>query len=230
MLSADREALEQQKRFKELLSRHEGGARFTNLQAVQQQLCTVFFPNFPMLLQAPAVQSPKGLEIPIFGLEVAINTQAMAGALKAGLRHVHILLPSGPTTRARDGSTFVRKILPLKLAEVLNNLQQQHLHYLREAMVITVRTPPHLVFVLAEVRKTLATAGYSVACWFLDVRGCTPADVGDHWQAISQAKAATEAVGIFGGNQRLLHALQGRGAFVSICAVQVHPGKRSIIY
>ena len=21
------------------------------------------------------------------------------------------------------------------------------------------------------------------ACWFLDVRGCTPADVGDHWQA-----------------------------------------------
>lgn len=28
--------------------------------------------------------------------------------------------------------------------------------------VITVRTPPHLVFVLAEVRKTLATAGYAV--------------------------------------------------------------------
>lgn len=226
LLSDDPEALEQQKRLKGLLARHEGGAKFISLEAVQRQLLSVFFADFPMLLQAPSVRSPNGLEIPIFGLEVSANNTQVSGALKAGVRHVHILLPSGPTTRASDGSTFVRKILPLKLAEVLNNLQQQHLHYLREAMVITVRTPPHLVFVLAEVRKTLATAGYSVACWFLDVRGCTPADVGDHWQAISQAKAPSEAVGIFGGNQRLLQAIHRRGAFVSICAVKVHPGKR----
>eukprot|EP00435_Cladocopium_sp_Y103_P045912 s1296_g13.t1 len=196
LLSDDPEALEQQKRLKGLLSRHEGGAKFISLEAVQRQLLSVFFADFPMLLQAPSVRSPTGLEVPIFGLEVSANNTQVSGALKAGVRHVHILLPSGPTTRASDGSTFVRKILPLKLAEVLNNLQQQHLHYLREAMVITVRTPPHLVFVLAEVRKTLATAGYSVACWFLDVRGCTPADVGDHWQAISQAKAPAEAAAV----------------------------------
>eukprot|EP00913_Durusdinium_trenchii_P007663 g7200.t1 len=194
LLSIDPEALQQQKRLKALLARHEGGAKFTNLEAVVRQLFTIFFKDFPVLLQAPSLPTPYGWQIPIFGLEVgANNTQAMAGALKSGLRHVHILLPSGPTTRATDGSTFVRKILPLKLAEVLNNLQQKHLHYLREAMVITVRTPPHLVFVLAEVRKTLATAGYAVACWFLDVRGCTPADIGEHWQAISAAKAPSEA-------------------------------------
>eukprot|EP00435_Cladocopium_sp_Y103_P043311 s1296_g12.t1 len=35
-----------------------------------------------------------------------------------------------------------------------------------------------------------------------------------------------QAVGIFGGNQRLLQAINGRGAFVAICAVKVHPGKR----
>ena len=33
-------------------------------------------------------------------------------------------------------------------------------------------------------------------------------------EAISQAKGPNEVVGIFGGNQRLLQALSGRGAFV----------------
>ena len=36
----------------------------------------------------------------------------------------------------------------------------------------------------------ISTSGFPVstrACWFLDVRGCTPADVGDHWQANSFA-------------------------------------------
>jgi len=230
LLSLDPEALAQQQRLKGLLARHEGGAKFTSLEAVVRQLFSVFFDDFPRVLQAPYLAAACGplRMMPIFGLEVgANNTQAMAGSLKAGLRHVHIVLPSGPTTKATDGSTFVRKILPLKLAEVLNNLQRQHLHYLREAMVITVRTPPHLVFVLAEVRKTLATAGYTVACWFLDVRGCTPADVGEHWKAVSQAKAPTEAVGLFGGNARLFSAVQAvKAAPVSICAVKVHPGKR----
>ncbi|CAJ1435314.1 unnamed protein product, partial [Effrenium voratum] len=227
MLSMDPEALEQQARLKALLARHEGGAKFTSLQAVVRQLFTVFFEDFPTLLQAPGLPAPDRSLMPILGLEVnANNTQAMASALKAGLRHVHIVLPSGPTTRASDGSAFVRKILPLKLAEVLNNLQRQHLHYLREAMVITVRTPPHLVFVLAEVRKTLATAGYTVACWFLDVRGCAN-DVAEHWQAISQAKAPNESLGLFGGSARLLNLVQAAGgAPVSICAVKVHPGKR----
>lgn len=29
------------------------------------------------------------------------------------------------------------------------------------------------------------------ACWFLDVRGCTPADVGDHWQAQRNCRGRT---------------------------------------
>ncbi|CAK9063527.1 unnamed protein product [Durusdinium trenchii] len=217
LLSIDPEALQQQKRLKALLARHEGGAKFTNLEAVVRQLFTIFFKDFPVLLQAPSLPTPYGWQIPIFGLEVgANNTQATASdAVRSGLRHVHILLPSGPTTRATDGSTFVRKILPLKLAEVLNNLQQKHLHYLREAMVITVRTPPHLVFVLAEVRKTLATAGYAVACWFLDVRGCTPADIGEHWQAISAAKAPSEAADAL---QKRLQGLGGRASPMPIPA------------
>ncbi|CAE7243619.1 pfyP [Symbiodinium natans] len=119
LMSLDPQALAQQKRLRSLLARHEGGAKFTSLQAVVRQLYSVFFDDFPRVLQAPSLPAPSGpvTAMPIFGLEVgANNAQAMAASLKAGLRHVHIVLPSGPTTKATDGSAFVRKILPLKLA------------------------------------------------------------------------------------------------------------------
>eukprot|EP00441_Pelagodinium_beii_P031800 CAMPEP_0197644268 /NCGR_PEP_ID=MMETSP1338-20131121/17298_1 /TAXON_ID=43686 ORGANISM="Pelagodinium beii, Strain RCC1491" /NCGR_SAMPLE_ID=MMETSP1338 /ASSEMBLY_ACC=CAM_ASM_000754 /LENGTH=1843 /DNA_ID=CAMNT_0043217639 /DNA_START=27 /DNA_END=5558 /DNA_ORIENTATION=+ len=236
LLCLDPEGLDQLHRLKKLLLRYEGGAKFTSLSSVMEQLISAFMADFPATLKAPALSQGMASTLPLlnqlslFGMEVgAGNMKAMADALKSGLRHLHIALPSGPATKTAEEGAFVRKILPLKLAEVMNSFNQQHLHYIREATVITVRSPPHLLPVLSEVRKTLLTHGYSVLCWLLDVRGCNAAETAQHWQALGQSRHPGEALGLYGGGPRMLNAAQGvrGGCPVSIYAAEMHPGRKS---
>jgi len=232
LLCLDPEGLDQLNRLKRMLLRYEGGAKFTSLSTIIEQLISSFMADFPADLKAPALSPgvlPMLSQVSLFGMEVAAgNMKAMADALKSGLRHLHIALPSGPATKTAEEGAFVRKILPLKLAEVMNSFNQQYLHYIREATVITVRSPPHLLPVISEVRKTLLTHGYGVLCWLLDVRGCNAAETAQHWQALSQSRHPGEALGLYGGGPRMLYAAQSvRGSCpVSIYATEMHPGRK----
>lgn len=239
VLCLDPEATLQLERIKSLLSRHQGGVRFTSFKVVSQQLISAWTAAYPPVLQAPALRSSgfgargncleMSKQLSMFGLEVLTdNMQAMEDALRTGIRHLHLVLPFDGQSKTADAIAFTRKLIPLKLAEILNRLQKLNLHYLREAFVFTLRTPPQLMPVLIEVRKTLATHGYNSLCWLLDVRGCSPSETADHWHTLSINRHPGEALGLYCAGARLLSAAESvkGGAPVSIYATEMHPGRR----
>jgi hypothetical protein len=167
---------------------------------------------------------------PVVGLQVDESTSldTLMAAMKTGVRHFHLTFQDYDDIKDQKRNEMEGRLLALKLSQKIATLRNCNFHYLRAALVFTMRTPPQLVPAFQEVQKAMKSAGYEVAHWLLDVRNSEPAETAKHWEIMQQTKLAgdVKGIGLYGRlPTSLLAALEKCGVQLSHPHVPKRPKK-----
>ncbi|CAK0861358.1 unnamed protein product [Prorocentrum cordatum] len=233
-LAMDEDGLRQLRRLRTILRRREGSCRSCGLDGMLAQAMAEWVAEFPPFLELPAMVVPDlDRRVPLVGVEVCTATagiETVVGALESGLRHFHITFREHRVDDSRLNVSEVHRV-SLRLAEMLNLLRQlRRLYYLREGIVFTVCSPPHLIDAFSEVQKAFVSNGYEISGWLLDARASKPEAVRECWARMSAAKRRGEvaALGLLGGGQRAVEAAARapNASRVALYAMDAHPARR----
>jgi hypothetical protein len=119
-------------------------------------------------------------------------------ALDDGIRHFHLNFAAQSDGQESDVSG---RLFALRVVEALAVLKQRHLHYLRDALVFSLRAKPNQIIGSLELLWYLQAAGFHACLWLLDVTNSTPRDITNVWPELDQAVKGNlvDVLGLFGG-------------------------------
>eukprot|EP00927_Polykrikos_kofoidii_P027458 TRINITY_DN24147_c0_g1_i1.p1 TRINITY_DN24147_c0_g1~~TRINITY_DN24147_c0_g1_i1.p1 ORF type:complete len:1345 (+),score=220.93 TRINITY_DN24147_c0_g1_i1:54-4088(+) len=187
--------------------------------------------NVSTFMRPPRCLVPhaSNLSISQFGLELSRNEQRaleekMLHALDEGVRHFHLNFAVSSVSATID---VEGRLFALRLVEALAILKQKHLHYLRDALVFSLRAKPSQMVGCLEILVFLRAAGFIVCLWLLDVSNATPADVCRVWPEIDQAwrNKLVLCVGLYGGGpQEFAAANSGKYVKPAVQALDIYVG------
>eukprot|EP00929_Paragymnodinium_shiwhaense_P007829 TRINITY_DN111736_c0_g1_i1.p1 TRINITY_DN111736_c0_g1~~TRINITY_DN111736_c0_g1_i1.p1 ORF type:complete len:1630 (-),score=342.23 TRINITY_DN111736_c0_g1_i1:75-4964(-) len=150
------------------------------------------------------VSVPVGFPLAGVELDESTSMDLIIDALKTGVRHFHLAFKDFDDNRDSKRNEMERRLLALKLSQKIAALCQRNFHFLRPALVFSLRTPPQLVSAFQEIQKSLQSAGYRIHHWLLDLRHATSESDKAHqaecFEMMLAARSAgeVEGVGLYG--------------------------------
>jgi hypothetical protein len=197
--------------------------------------------GFPLYLEGPRFGLRGGAcRIPLMGMlmdsDTPCLTQMVQDGLEEGIRHFALALNSN---ERMDDAKFVEtvgRLLCLKVGELLHRMKAKHMNYLQRATLFTIVTRPQYINCFKSVQKALASCGYRVTCWFLDVRNVNPdkpmskqgaMKLLECWEIMNAARKAgeVESIGLKGNIGNILSTMDVLRQPLCAIILDSYPGK-----
>lgn len=234
LLALDNLAVSEISRLRQILARLSGSIQIDSLKAIKQKFFGEWLDGFPAVFELPKIPCPSlPMSLSLVGLELDYETlqgHLLVQALQAGIRHFHIAFTNSVDRQDPVQNELKRRLATLRLAEALHIVRNQGLHYLRDATVFTLRTPPQFLEAFGEVKKALSVHGYRVTAWMLDARGVDTATVASTWKTMARIKmdGEVEFLGLHMAGLQALRVAQTvcGSAPVALYSGDFYPGKR----